>query len=61
MQIGYQYLVLVIAGVAAVIWGLPAAHRLQKPYDIAAALAVLAGVILTAVGILLTIIPTFFR
>jgi hypothetical protein len=61
MHIGYQYLPLVIAGLAAVIWGLPAAHRLQKPYDIAAALAVLAGVILTAVGILLTIIPSFFR
>ncbi|KAA0889799.1 MULTISPECIES: hypothetical protein [Oryzomonas] len=61
MEIGYQYLALVVAGLAAVIWGLPAAHRLQKPYDIAAALAVLAGVILTAVGILLTIIPSFFR
>ncbi|QEM69834.1 hypothetical protein FO488_17855 [Geobacter sp. FeAm09] len=61
MDIGYQYLALVVAGLAAVIWGLPAAHRLQKPYDIAAALAVLAGVILTALGILLTIIPTFFR
>jgi hypothetical protein len=61
MHIGYQYLALVIAGMAAVIWGLPAAHRLQKPYDVAAAAAVLAGVILTAIGILLTIIPTFFR
>lgn len=61
MHIGYQYLPLVIVGIAAVIWGLPAAHRLQKPYDIAAALAVLAGVILTAIGILLTIIPSFFR
>ncbi|KAB0667234.1 hypothetical protein F6V25_00605 [Oryzomonas japonica] len=61
MEIGYQYLALVVVGLAAVIWGLPAAHRLQKPYDIAAALAVLAGVILTAVGILLTIIPSFFR
>lgn len=61
MHIGYPYLGLVIAGLAAVVWGLPAAHRLQRPYDIAAALAVLAGVIGTAVGILLTIIPTFFR
>lgn len=61
MDIGYPYLVLVIAGLAAVVWGLPAAHRLQKPYDIAAALAVLAGVIATAIGILLTIIPSFFR
>lgn len=61
MNIGYQYLVLVIAGLASVAWGLPAAHRLQKPYDIAAALAVLAGVIATVIGILLTIIPSFFR
>ena len=60
MNIGYQYLVLVIAGLAAVAWGLPAAHRLKKPYDIAAALAVLAGVIATMMGILLTIIPSFF-
>ena len=61
MNIGYQYLILVIAGLAAVVWGLPAAHRLQKPYDIAAALAVLAGVIATMIGIMLTIIPSFFR
>jgi hypothetical protein len=61
MYIGYLYLVLVIAGLAAVAWGLPAAHRLKKPYDIAAALAVLAGVIATMIGILLTIIPSFFR
>jgi len=61
MHIGFQYLALVIAGLAAVIWGLPAAHRLKKPYDIAAALAVLAGVIATMLGILLTIIPSFFE
>jgi hypothetical protein len=61
MDIGYPYLVLVIAGLASVAWGLPAAHRLKKPYDIAAALAVLAGVIATMIGILLTIIPSFFR
>ncbi|GFE59535.1 hypothetical protein [Geobacter sp. AOG2] len=61
MHIGYPYLALIIAGLAAIIWGLPAAHRLQKPYDIAAALAVLAGVAVTVLGILLTIIPSFFR
>lgn len=61
MNIGYQYIPLVIAGMAAVCWGLPAAHRLRKPLDIAAALAVLAGVAVTAIGILLTIIPHFFR
>jgi len=61
MQIGYQYLALIIIGLAAIIWGLPAAHRLKKPYDIAAALAVLAGVVVTVIGILLTIIPSFLR
>jgi len=61
MQIGYPYLLLIIAGIAAIVWGLPAAHRLKKPFDIAAALAVLAGVIATVIGILLTIIPSFFE
>ena len=61
MTIGYQYILLIIAGLAGVIWGLPAAHRLKSPYDIGAALAVLAGVIVTAMGILLTFIPNFFR
>lgn len=61
MNIGYQYLFLIIAGMAGIVWGLPAAHRLKSPYDIAAALAVLAGVIATAMGILLTFIPGFFR
>ena len=61
MNIGYQYILLIIAGLAGVIWGLPAAHRLKSPYDIGAALAVLAGVIATAMGILLTIIPNFFK
>lgn len=61
MNIGYQYLLLIIAGMASIIWGLPAAHRLKFPYDIGAALAVLAGVIATVIGILLTFIPAFFR
>jgi hypothetical protein len=60
MNIGYQYLPLIIAGLAGMIWGLPAAHRLKFPYDIAAAVAVLAGVIAFAMGILLTFIPGFF-
>ena len=61
MDIGYQYILLIIIGMAGVIWGLPAAHRLKSPYDIGAALAVLAGVIVTAMGILLTFLPRFFR
>ena len=60
MNIGYQYILLIIAGLAGMIWGLPASHRLKSPYDIAAALLVLCGVIVFAVGILLTFIPGFF-
>jgi hypothetical protein len=61
MHIGFAYVLLVIAGAAAVCWGLPASHRLKRPYDIAAALAVLAGVACMMLGILLTFIPDFFR
>ena len=60
MSIGYQYIPLIIAGLAGVIWGLPAAHRLKRPYDICAAAAVLCGVIAFAMGVLLTCIPHFF-
>ena len=60
MNIGYQYIPLIIAGLAGMIWGLPAAHRLKSPYDIGAAVAVLCGVISFAMGILLTFVPGFF-
>ena len=60
MSIAYQYIPLIIVGMAGIIWGLPAAHSLKSPYDIGAALAVLAGVIVTAMGVLLTFIPGFF-
>jgi hypothetical protein len=61
MHAGVKFIPLVIAGVAAIAWGLPAAHRLRSPFDIAAALAALAGVMVAAIGILLVIIPDFFR
>ncbi|GAC1472273.1 MAG: hypothetical protein PVSMB11_07980 [Desulfuromonadaceae bacterium] len=61
MSIGYQYIALIIAGLAGMIWGLPAAHRLKSPFDIVAAVAVLCGVIVFALGVLLTFIPGFFR
>lgn len=60
MNIGYQYIPLILAGLAGMAWGVPAAHRLKSPYDIVAAVAVLCGVVLFALGILLTIIPGFF-
>ena len=61
MSIGYQYIPLIILGLAGIIWGLPAAHRLKSPFDIGAAVAVLCGVIIFALGVLLTVIPNFFR
>jgi len=60
MNIGFQYIPLILAGLAGMIWGVPAAHRLKSPYDIIAAVAVLCGVVAFAFGILLTIIPGFF-
>jgi len=60
MKIGYQYIALIVAGLAGIIWGLPAAHRLPPPFDIAAAAAVLCGVIVFALGVLLTCVPGFF-
>jgi hypothetical protein len=60
MSIGYQYILLIIAGLAGMVWGMPAAHRLKSPFDIVAAVAVLCGVIAFALGILLTFIPGFF-
>jgi hypothetical protein len=61
MSIGYQYILLIIAGLAGMIWGLPAAHRLKSPFDIAAAVVVLCGVIVFALGVLLTFVPGFIR
>jgi hypothetical protein len=61
MYAGLKFIPLMLAGLAAVVWGLPAAHRLRFPFGIVAALAVLAGVISMAMGILLVVIPNFFR
>jgi hypothetical protein len=61
MQAGVKFIPLIVAGLAAIVWGLPAAHRLRRPFDTAAALTVLAGVIAAAMGVLLVIIPDFFR
>ncbi len=55
------YVTMIIIGVVAVVWGLPAAHRLRRPFDILAALAVVAGVIVALLGVLLTVVPGFFQ
>lgn len=59
MVIGY--LALALLGVALISWGLPASHRLRSPLDIAAALAVLVGVVTALLGVLLTVAPRFFQ
>ena len=60
MYAGLKYIPLIVAGLTAVCWGLPAAHRLRPPLDIAASLAVLAGVIVAILGVLLVTVPHFF-
>jgi hypothetical protein len=54
------HLAMVLSGLAAIAWGLPAAHRLHPPMDIASALLVLAGVLLALLGTLLAAVPGFF-
>jgi hypothetical protein len=51
---------MILSGLGAVVWGLPAAHRMKPPWDAAAALAVLAGVLLALLGTLLLAVPGFF-
>jgi len=55
------YLALALTGVAMICWGLPASHRLRSPWDILAALAVLAGVAAAILGVLLIAAPRFFQ
>jgi len=58
---GPYYLLLVLAGLAACGWGLPAAHRWPSPRNLAPGLLVLAGVVALLVGTLLTVLPRFFE
>jgi hypothetical protein len=51
---------MICLGLGAVAWGLPAAHRLEPPWDTCAALVVLAGVVTSLLGTLLTAVPGFF-
>ncbi len=55
------YATMIVAGLAAVAWGLPATHRLRPPLDILAAATVLAGVVLALLGTLLLAVPGFFK
>lgn len=55
------HLALIVAGVLAMAWGFPAAHRLRRPFDIVAALVVLAGLCSALLGALLVTVPGFFK
>jgi hypothetical protein len=55
------YPTMIVVGLAAIAWGLPAMHRLRRPFDILAALTVLAGVVAALLGTLLTVVPGFFK
>lgn len=57
----FLHMFMIFAGLAAIAWGLPAAHRLRRPFDILAAMAVLAGVIVALLGVLLLAVPQFFH
>lgn len=56
----FLYAGMIVAGVIGIAWGLPAAHRLRRPFDILAAMAVLAGMIVALFGVLLLAVPHFF-
>lgn len=56
-----QYLAMALLGMALIIWGLPAAHRLKSPFDILGALAALVGLLLVLLGALLIAAPGFFQ
>jgi ABC-type dipeptide/oligopeptide/nickel transport system permease component len=55
------YPAMIVAGVAAIAWGLPAAHRLRRPFDILAAFLVLVGTAVALLGALLAAVPGFFQ
>lgn len=51
---------MILAGVAAVAWSLPAAHRLGSPWDTLASLGMPVGIVLAGLGVILLIVPDFF-
>ena len=56
----YLYIALSSAGAATAGWGLYASHRFKAPWDCAAAVAALAGLVAFIVGIILAVLPDFF-
>ena len=56
----YLYMVMAAVGATVAGWGLYASHRIRAPWDIAAAVASLAGLAAFLIGILLAVLPNFF-
>ena len=54
------YLIMAAAGAVTAGWGLRAAHTFKSPWDSAAALSAVAGLVAFIVGILLAVLPDFF-
>lgn len=57
---GPQYLLLVLAGLVALSWSLPAAHRWPSPRNLLPSLLALLGIVMLLLGALLTFLPRFF-
>ena len=58
---GPYYLLLVVAGLVALGWGFPTAHRWPSPRNLLPSLAALLGIVMLLLGALLTFLPRFFQ
>ncbi len=56
----YLYLAIALVGAVTAGWGLRSAHRIQSPWDNAAALTAVVGLVTFIIGILLAVLPDFF-
>ena len=56
----YLYLVMAVTGAMTTGWGLWAAHRFKAPWDSAAAITAVTGLVAFIIGILLAVLPDFF-
>lgn len=56
----YKYIPLIIAGAVVVAVSLPASFKLKNPWSALAALAMLAGVVMSLAGLLVFAVPHFF-
>lgn len=55
-----KYAILIVAGLALTAWALPASYKIRSLWRIFAALAALAGVIASLLGVLALTVPKFF-